>query len=425
MKNKNTLFQKAYDFTEADIVRKAGLYHFFRPMKGSEGTTVKYDEHSLIMTGSNNYLGLTHDPRVIKAAKEAIDRFGTGCTGSRFLNGNSVLHDELEQRLAKFLGFESGLVMTTGFLTNYSSINTLVGEGEFILSDAENHASIIAGCKSSKATVISYEHNDANDLRKKLAQLPAEAGKLIVTDGVFSMTGEIVDLPAIVAVKKEFKNVALMVDDAHGIGVLGNQGRGTVDHFGLIDDVDFITITFSKAFASLGGFIGGNAKVIDFIRHKARGFIFSAALPPSATATALKVLDILESDESVLANLRHNVAYMKAGFEKLKLPLMPTGTPIFSIKVGEEAKTLMLVKALHQAGVFSTPVLYPAVAFGNGMIRTSYMASHSKAELDHVLQVWAVMAKKFGLEVKKGEVIKTEHHQKGYDFQAIQGAPVA
>lgn len=418
--HENPIVRRAENFQDANMIKAANLYSFFLPMEGSEGTLVRYEGKDLIMTGSNNYLGLTHDPRVKAAAKAAIDKFGTGCTGSRFLNGNSVLHNELEQRLAKFVGKENGLVMTTGFLTNYSSINTIVEEGDYILSDAENHASIIAGCKSSRATTITFKHNDVSDLRKKLGELPADAAKLIVADGVFSMTGEIVDLPGIVAVKREFKNVMIMLDDAHALGVLGNQGRGTADHFGLTDEVDFITVTFSKSFASLGGFIAGPDRLIDYIRHKARGFIFSAALPPSATATALKVLDILESDESVLASLRANVKFMREGFEEMGLPVFPSETPIISVKVGDEGKALMMVKALQAAGVFSTPVLFPAVPFGNAMIRTSYMASHSRPELEKVLAVWSKLAHKFGIIVEKGTVVKTEETGKsGYGFETL------
>lgn len=424
MTNNNTLIQRAEAFQEANLLRSAGLYAFFQPMKGSEGTKVNYDGQELIMTGSNNYLGLTHDPRVVKAAKEAVDRFGTGCTGSRFLNGNSILHNELEHGLAEFVEKEAGLVMTTGFLANYAAIGTLMDEGDFILSDSENHASIIAGCKSSKATTVTYEHNNMADLRKKMSELPAGATKMIVADGVFSMTGEIVDLPGLVAVKKDFPNTLIMLDDAHALGVLGKQGRGTADHFGLTSEVDFITATFSKSFASLGGFVAGPALLIDFLRHKARGFIFSAALPPSATATALKVLELLKTDSSILERLQENVQFMQRGFKALGIKTHPSQTPIISIMVGDELKALQLVKALKKRGVFSTPVMFPAVAFGQAMIRTSYMATHTRAELIEVLRVWKELAEKFSLLESNQEESEVPAGEKraGYGFEVLAEA---
>ena len=414
------LLQKCYDFQEADMVKAAGLYPLFRAMEGSVGSSVVYQGRRVVMTGSNNYLGLTNDPRVKQAAKDAIDRFGTGCTGSRALNGNSVLHDELEIALADFVGKESGLAFTTGFLTNLGVISCMAEEGDYILSDGENHASIIAGCKGSKATVVPYRHNDMLDLENKLKELPADSGKLIVTDGVFSMTGEIVNLPELVAVKKKFTNAYLYLDDAHGLGVLGNNGRGTADHFGLTDEVDLIMGTFSKSFASLGGFVAGKHKVVDYIRHQSRAFIFSAAMPPSAAAAAFKALEIMRSDKKIFDRLWKNVTYIRNGFDKIGLAYVPSETPIISIFVGDEGKAFQLVKTLFEKNVFATPVLFPAVPFGHAMIRTSYMASHTEEDLDEVLDVFAEIASEFGILRSQVEIPK-EFSNRGttWNFDSI------
>ncbi|MGK5086467.1 pyridoxal phosphate-dependent aminotransferase family protein [Bdellovibrionota bacterium FG-2] len=393
----NPIFKRAEDFMEARLLKRAGVYPFFRPMSSSDGARVRFEERDLIMIGSNNYLGLTNDERVKKAGHEAIERFGTGCTGSRFLNGNSVIHDQLETELATFLGKQDALVFATGFMTNYASIGTLVEEGDFILSDNENHASIIAGCKASLAQTIVYNHNDIADLRAMLSLLPPGAAKLIVTDAVFSMTGEIVDLPGIVKVKKEFPNTLLLIDDAHGLGVLGKEGRGTSDCFGLSPEVDLICATFSKSFASLGGFIAGNSILIDYFRHKARAFMFSAALPPASVGSALKVLELLKTDAEILRRLWKSVHRAREGYEALDLSFVPSLTPILSLRVGDERKALLLVKELFTNGIFATPVMYPAVPFGHAFIRTSYMATHQKSDIDHVLSVLETLKRPFGL----------------------------
>lgn len=417
------IFQKCFEWQDAKVARSLGIYSFFRPIEASIGSTVRYAGRDVVMIGSNNYLGLTHDPLVQAKAKEAIDRFGTGCTGSRFLNGNTVLHNRLETKLAKLVQKEEALVFTTGFLTNLGTIACLVDPEDSILSDAENHASIIEGCRLSKAKVVTYRHNNMDDLEQKLSELPKEGGAFIVTDGVFSMTGEMVDLPTMVNVKKMFPGVRLFLDDAHGLGVLGPKGAGTVAHFGLSKDVDLIMGTFSKSFASIGGFLAGSPDVLDYVRHKARSFIFSAAMPPASVATVLACLDVLEQEPERVKRLQENVAFMKKGFEEIGITILPSDTPILSIFVGDEGPCLKLAVDLFEHDVFATPVPYPAVPFGQALIRTSYMATHTKEELTKVLEVFKKLAPKYGILKDQLEVPKELTHQgETYNFSAAEGS---
>lgn len=417
------IFKKCSEYLEPKIVKEAGLYSFFRPIAASSGSTVYYNGKPVIMIGSNNYLGLTHDPRVQKKAKEAIDRFGTGCTGSRFLNGNTVLHDLLEEKLAAFVKKESVLVFTTGFLTNLGTIACLAEPNDIILSDSENHASIIEGCRLSKATVLKYRHNRMIDLEKQLKQVPATGGAFIVTDGVFSMTGDIVNLPQLVAVKKKFPEARLLLDDAHGLGVLGPGGRGTAAHFNLTEEVDLIMGTFSKSFASIGGFLAGPVDVIEYVRHKAKSFMFSAAMPPSAVATVLACLEILEEEPERIEKLKKNIHFMRKGFEQLGIATLPSETPIISIFVGEEGKAFKLVMDLFDHGIFATPVPYPAVPYGQALIRTSYMATHTEEDLSKVLDVFGKLASQYGI-LKSQVTIPQEltHASETYNFGVSQGA---
>lgn len=416
------IFQKCFEWPDAKVARSLGIYSFFRPVESSTGSTVRYGGRDIIMIGSNNYLGLTHDSRVQAKAKEAIDRFGTGCTGSRFLNGNTVLHDALEKKLAPWVQKEEALVFTTGFLTNLGTIACLAGPGDTLLSDSENHASIIEGCRLSKANVVTYRHNNMDDLGEKLSQLPKEGGAFIVTDGVFSMTGELVNLPALVRVKKMFPGVRLFLDDAHGLGVLGPGGAGTAAHFGLTRDVDLIMGTFSKSFASIGGFLAGPPDVLDYVRHKARSFMFSAAMPPASVATVLACLEVLEKEPERIERLQENVAFMKKGFEEIGITVLDSNTPILSIFVGDEGSCLKLVIDLFEHHVFATPVPYPAVPFGQALIRTSYMASHTKEELTQVLEVFKKLAPKYGILKSQLEVPKELTHQgEAYNFSAAEG----
>lgn len=414
------IFQKCYDFQDAKFVKASGLYPFFKAIEASGGSTVYYEGRPVVMIGSNNYLGLTHDPAVQKKAKEAIDLFGTGCTGSRFLNGNTTLHDLLEQKLAQFVGKEEVLVFTTGFLTNLGTIGCLAGPEDFIFSDAENHASIIEGCRLSKAKVVTYRHNDMLDCGRQLKELGDAHGRIIVTDGVFSMTGDILNLPELVAVKKSSPGVRVFLDDAHGLGVLGPGGAGTCAHFGLTEEVDLIMGTFSKSFASIGGFLAGPSDVIDYVRHKARSFMFSAAMPPASVATVLACLEVLEAEPERIEKLKENVAFIRHGFEKMGLAYIPSETPIISVFVGDEGKAFHLVRDLFEHGVFVTPVCYPAVPFGQALLRTSYMASHTRQELSHVLDVFAKLAPKY--EIMKDQVVipkELTHQTETYNFEAL------
>jgi len=391
------LFDKCSNFQEAKALKVMGLYPFFKVVESSEGSSVIANGKRVVMTGSNNYLGLTHDERVKEAAIDAIRKYGSGCTGSRFLNGNLALHEELEDRLAKFVGKECAVVFSTGFLTNHGAVSSLGSKEDLIFSDAENHASLIEGCRSAKSPTIRYRHNSAEDLDEKIQETPAGGGRFIVTDGVFSMTGELANIPALVDIKKKWDGSRIYLDDAHGLGVMGRDGRGTSDHFNMTNDVDIIMGTFSKSFASIGGFVAADTDVAEYIRHKARAMIFSASIPPSAAATVLKVLDIMETEPEHLADLWKNVNKMRNGFKELGVCTIKSDAPIISVFVGDEGKAFEVVKALFEKGVFATPVVFPAVGYGQALIRTSYMATHTEEELNQVLEVFGEVAKEYSI----------------------------
>jgi 8-amino-7-oxononanoate synthase len=366
------------------LLKRLNLYPFLKVIEDSTGPVVRVQGKDVIMIGANNYLGLTHDPRVKRAAKEAIDRFGTGCTGSRMANGNMDIHLRLEQKLREFLGKEDCLMYSTGYMANMGAVASMehVLKDMTILSDDENHASIITGCQLSNARKMVYEHGNIQDLEKKMGLLKGQ-NKFVVTDGVFSMSGEVAKLGDICALKDE--KTVIYVDDAHGLGVLGKQGRGTCDHLGVADRVELIFGTFSKSFASIGGFVAGSKSIVDYLRHKSRSFIFSASLPPSAVATAEKALDIFSSEPEHLENLWKNSNYMRKGFKELGLNTMNSSTPIIPIFVGSEYLTLLLCSKLFEHGIYVSPVIYPGVPLGKAMVRTSYMATHTKQHLDFVL----------------------------------------
>jgi 8-amino-7-oxononanoate synthase len=391
------LFEKCRTFQDAKALMNNGLYPFFRPIEASAGATVVTHGTKRVMIGSNNYLGLTHHPKVKEAAKRAIDEFGTGCTGSRFLNGNLVSHEQLEKSLADFLGKEACLVFATGFLANQGSLSCLVGRNDAIFSDRENHASIIEGTRLAIGDTIRYPHNSVDGLDRILSEKRAQYdGALIVADGVFSMSGAIVDLPGLVKMASKH-NCKLYIDDAHSLGVLGDLGRGTGSHFGLTDEIDIIMGTFSKSFASIGGFVAGDADTIHYIKHKARPFIFSAAMPPAAVATVQACLEVIKEEPEIFEHLWKNARRMKREFNALGFDTMNSQTPVIPILIGDDAKTFMFTKALYEHGVFATPVVSPAVPPGMALIRTSYMATHTDDDLDYVLDVFAKLGKQFGL----------------------------
>jgi 8-amino-7-oxononanoate synthase len=391
------LFDKCRNFTRAREVMAAGYYPYFVPIERSTDTEVFVRGERKIMIGSNNYLGLTHDRRVIEASQAAIARYGAGCTGSRFLNGNLDLHEELEARLARFLGKEAALVVSTGYQTNLAVLDTLVGRGDRVYIDKLDHASIVDGGRMSYGDVVRFGHGDMGGLRRLLDEGAARGARgMIVVDGVFSMEGEIADLPALARVAREH-GVALVVDDAHAIGVLGPTGAGTAEHFGLAGEIDLIVGTFSKSFASIGGFVAGPEPVIHYLRHHARSLIFSASMPPAAVATALAALDVIEAEPERRQRLLQIARRMTAGLRALGFDVGATRTPIVPVLVGDPPRTFMFWRALFEAGVFTNPVVPPAVPADSCRLRTSYIATHTDEQLEFVLEAFERVGKRLGI----------------------------
>ncbi|MFQ3567569.1 MAG: aminotransferase class I/II-fold pyridoxal phosphate-dependent enzyme [Aggregatilineales bacterium] len=372
-----------------------GIYPYFRALSDTEGAIASFEGKEVVMIGSNNYLGLTTDPRVRQAAKDAIDRYGTSVTGSRFLNGTLELHLELDRRLARFVGKEAALVFPTGYQTNVGTISALVGKGDYVIIDKDDHASIVDGCVMSRGEMKRFRHNNVHSLDEVLSKLPAEAGKLVIVDGVYSMGGDIAPLPEVVEICKRH-GARIMVDDAHGIGVTGG-GRGTAAHFGLTDEVDLIMGTFSKSFASIGGFIAGSADVIHYIQHHARSLIFSAALPAPNAAAALKALEIMETEPEIVQRMWDNANYMRRGLIELGYDIGKSNTPIIPIIIRDDFRTVMAWHALVDEGVYTNPVLPPGVPPGSSLLRTSYMASHTREHLDRALRAFEVVGRRLEL----------------------------
>jgi 8-amino-7-oxononanoate synthase len=389
------LFQKCADFTEAKEAIAQGYYPYFIPLDETEGTVATYKGHKLIMCGSNNYLGLTTHPKVREAAIEAVRRYGTSCTGSRFLNGTLAMHEQLEAELADYVGKEAALVFSTGYQTNLGIISSLVGRGDVIIIDRDDHASIVDGCRLSLGEMKRYRHNDMADLERVLQSVDADAGKLVIVDGVFSMGGDIALLPEIIPLCQRY-GARLMVDDAHSIGVLGG-GRGTAAHFGVTDQVDLIMCTFSKSFASLGGFVAGSEPVIHYIKHHARSIIFSASMPPSNVAAALAALDVMRSEPERIERLMHNARKMKEGLTSLGFNTGNSQTPVIPVIIGDDMLTFTMWRALFDAGVFVNPVIAPGVPPKQQLLRTSYMATHTEEQLDQVLEIFGAVGKAVGV----------------------------
>ena len=378
------VFEKCLSFTRADELKAVDLYPFFTPIEEAVGNQITVGGRPMIMVGSNNYLGLAHHPRAKQAAKDAVDHYGVGTCGSRFLTGTLDLHEKLEERLAKFLRREAALTFSTGYQTNLGIISTIAGKGDHIIIDRMVHASIIDACRLSFATVHKYRHNDMKDLERLLASLDPGAGKLIVVDGVFSMEGDIADLPGIVPLARKF-GARILVDDAHGIGVLGANGRGTPEHFGLESEIDLIMGTFSKTFASIGGVVAGAKPVISYIKHHARPLMFSAAATPASVASVLAILDMLETQPELRARLWVVTERMRSGYQAMGYDTGPSQTPIIPVFVRDDEKCFMLWRLLREEGIFTTPVIYPAIPPGQSLIRTSYGAGHTDEELDAIL----------------------------------------
>ena len=393
------LFDKCYSFMDAKNIQAMGIYPYFHPLKSAPGDEVIVDGKKCIMIGSNNYLGLVNHPKVKEAAAAAALKFGSGCTGSRFLNGTLDLHIELEHRLAKFMKKDAALIFSTGFQTNLGAISSLVGKNDTVIIDRQVHACIVDGCRLSYGKVYKFAHNDMDDLEKvvrNVRNINGKSGMLFVVDGVFSMEGDIINLPRLVNIAKEY-GARVMVDDAHSVGVLGETGAGTAEHFGLIDDVDLTMGTFSKSFASLGGFIAGDADVIHYIKHQARSLIFSASIPPSNAATVLAALDIIEAEPERRENLWKNARRMQKEFKDLGFNIGQTETPIVPIVVGEDLEAFYFWKELFDNGIFANPVISPAVPPGHSLIRTSYTATHTDEHLDRVVDIIATVGRKKGL----------------------------
>jgi len=398
------LFEKCRSFTRADEVKATGCYPYFHAIEESEGPVVKIEGRKVIMAGSNNYLGLTAHPKVREAAIAAIKKYGTGCSGSRYLTGTLDLHNELEFRLAKFMGKEACLLYSTGYQTGQGIVPVLVQNGDYIISDKDNHASIVAGTYVAAgmasyvngSAVVRYKHNDMAHLEHVISQLPADAAKLIVSDGVFSTSGEIVNLPDMIKVAKK-NNAHVMLDDAHAIGVIGKGGRGTASHFGLEKETDLTMGTFSKTFASLGGFVVGDAIVVDYLKHNAPALIFSASPAPASVAAVLASLDILETEPERVDRLMYNARKMRAGLQAMGFRVSEHDTAVVSVIIGETEKVLMMWKAIYDEGVFVNAFIRPGVPPGMEMLRTSYMATHEEHHLNKILEVFNKVGKKFGV----------------------------
>jgi 8-amino-7-oxononanoate synthase len=391
-----SIFDKVFRFQDANRIREAGLYSFFREVESAQDPVVTIGGRQLVMLGSNNYLGLTNDPRVKEAVLDAVKKYGSGCAGSRFLNGTLDLHVRLENRLAQFMRKDAAVVFATGFQVNLGVISCLVGKGDFLYLDKQDHACIIDGARLSFGEIRKFRHNDVADLRRQMRGDTSARGKLIVVDGVFSMEGDITPLPEIVTAARDL-GAGVMVDDAHGIGVLGRGGRGTAEHFGLEEEVDLIMGTFSKSMASVGGFIAGDAGVIDYVKHRARTLIFSAAPPPASVAAALAAVDIMDGEPERRTRLWENTKFFQAGLRSLGLDTGDSQTPVVPIVVGEDLPTLQMVHRLHEEGVFVNCVISPATAPGRALIRTSLMATHTKAHLTRALEAIEKVGRELGL----------------------------
>jgi 8-amino-7-oxononanoate synthase len=389
------LFHKCQGYTKAEEVKAIGLYPYFKPISESEDTVVVIEGQRRIMLGSNNYLGLTHHPRVLEAATRALHSYGSGCTGSRFLNGSLDLHVQLEQALAEFLGKDDCIVFSTGYGANLGLISGLIGRNEVVFLDKQDHASIVDGAKLSYGTTERFSHGDYAALERLMQRTDNGKGRLVVVDGVYSMEGDIANVPELVRLCRKY-GAALAIDDAHSLGVLGPQGDGTAAHFGLAGEVDLIVGTFSKSLASVGGFITGSDRVINYLRHHSRPFIFTAALPPANTAGVLAALEVMKQEPERRERLWHNTKRLSSGLRSLGFDIGPTETPIVPVLIGPLDRTLVMWRKMFDAGVFTNPVVPPAVPHAQCRLRTSLMATHTDDQIDFCLDAFARIGKELG-----------------------------
>ncbi len=398
----NVLKERISKFTQAEEIKERGFYPYFREIGSNQDTEVNIDGRKILMFGSNSYLGLTNHPKVKEAAKIAVDKYGTGCAGSRFLNGTLDLHVQLEENLAEYFGKEAALVFSTGFQANLGVISCLSGRNDYILIDELDHASIIDGSRLSFSKVIKFKHNDMNSLERQLASLPKDSIKLIVVDGVFSMEGDIVNLPDLVKVAKKY-GATTIIDDAHAVGVIGEKGSGTASHFDMVDDVDFIVGTFSKSLASLGGFVAGDRAAIEYMKHNARSLMFSASIPPASAASALAALDIIKTQPEIIDKLWDNTNYAMKRLLELGFDIGEAESPIIPIYIRDNEKTFLITKILYEEGIFVNPVISPAVKSDSSLLRFSLMSTHTYEQIDYA----------FDKLVKAREIIGLEHHKNG------------
>ncbi|RBQ09037.1 serine palmitoyltransferase [Pedobacter miscanthi] len=385
-------------FKDAAMIKEKGLYPYFRSIESAQDTEVVINGKKVLMFGSNSYLGLTNHPKIKEAAKVAIEKYGTGCAGSRFLNGSLDIHLELESRLAEYVGKEAAVLFSTGFQVNLGVISCLLDRNDYLLLDEYDHASIIDGSRLAFARTIKYAHNDMQDLRRKLSRLPEDAAKLIVSDGIFSMEGDLVNLPEMVEIANEF-GANIMMDDAHSLGVIGFNGSGTASHFNLNDEVDLIMGTFSKSLASLGGFIAGSTETIEFIKHRARSLMFSASMPPASVASVIAALDIIESEPERIDKLWDNTNYAKKLLTEAGFDIGHGNSPIIPVYIRDNTKTFMITNILQQNGVFVNPVVSPAVPSDSSLIRFSLMATHSFEQIETAIAQLSAAFKAVNVEL--------------------------
>lgn len=378
------LFNKCSSLGLLKEVKEKGIYPYFHKLESKQDTEVLIQGKQTIMLGSNNYLGLTSHPEVIEATVEAVKKYGSGCSGSRFLNGTLDIHVALEEELADFLKKEAVMTFSTGFQSNLGIISAIAGRNDVIVGDKENHASIYDACRLSYAKLLRYEHNDMEDLERVLKSIPEDKGILIVTDGVFSMSGDIANLPEIVRLGKKY-GARIMVDDAHGFGVLGKHGRGTAEYFDLEDEVDIYMGTFSKSLASLGGYMAGTKEVIEYVKHVSRPFIFSASITPASVASARAALNIIKREPERIKNLLDISDYMRKGLVSMGIEIMDSATPIIPIYTYHDVPTFIACKLLLERGVYVNPVISPATPVGQSLLRTSYTATHTKEQMDYAM----------------------------------------